>query len=156
LGLIPKEFSSFGNMRTDFEESGQVAERKGGDVIRDPRDLGRAAATESTRKQFEGRTAQIVGQVTNAETRRFGLVRYKISCCAADAVPLKMVVSIPPTTPEGKTFDAKAKVAGKWVEVTGVIQFRKLQGSDEYVTVLEVPALDVRVLAEPPPEVFLY
>jgi hypothetical protein len=156
LGLIPTAFSNLGKMRVDFEEGGPSAERKGGDIVRDAVELGRAAATESSRKQYEGRTAQLMGQANKPETRRFGLVRYKISCCAADAVPLNVIVSVPATTPEGKTFDAKTKVAGKWVEVTGVIQFRKLQGSDEYVTVLEVSAKDVIVLAKPPDNAFVY
>jgi len=156
LGLIPSAFSNLGTVRTDFEEGGPSAAAKGGEVIRGFLELGRAAATEESRKEYEGRTAQVVGQANNVESRRFGLVRYKISCCAADAVPLKMVISVPATTPEGKAFDAKSSVSGKWVEVTGVIQFRKLQGSDEYITVLEVPANKVNVLPKPPDNSFVY
>ena len=66
-----------------------------------------------------------------------------------------MVISVPATGTEGKTFDGQ-RLTGKWVEVTGVIQFRKLHDSDEYVTVLEVPAQDVHILPKAPENPFVY
>jgi hypothetical protein len=156
LNLIPDGFRAHGAINTDYVESGPTAEEKGGDVIRGFLELERAAATEQSRKEYEGRTAQVIGQATNIDTRRFGLVRYKIACCAADAVPLKMVIFVPATTPEGKVFDGKSQLPGKWVDVTGVIQFRKLRDSDEYVTVLEAQAQNVKVQSKAPENPFVY
>jgi uncharacterized membrane protein YcgQ (UPF0703/DUF1980 family) len=130
-------------------------------VIRGFLELGRASATEQSRRDYEGRTAQVIGQaVVNTDSRRFGLKRYKISCCAADAIPLKLVVLVPDDTSEGKTFDARSRLRKgneeAWVEVTGIIQFRKLQDSDEYITVLEAPADKVVVQDKPPSNPFVY
>jgi hypothetical protein len=150
LGLIPTARSSHAAIDIGFDDSGTTAAVQDGEMIQGFLELDRAAATEQSRKEYAGRTAQVVGQVTNAEARRFGLVRYKIGCCDADAIPLNMRVIVPDTTPEGKAFDARPLFAAKrWVEVTGVIQFRKLAGSDQFVTVLEVPASKVQVVPQP-------
>jgi uncharacterized membrane protein YcgQ (UPF0703/DUF1980 family) len=140
----------------NFDGSGRTAPRKYGEVIRDLAEVARGACTEERRHFYDGKTAQFVGQATNIETRRFGLIRYKISCCAADAVPLKLVISVPATTEKGETFDGPTLLTRRWVMVTGVIQFRKLRDSDEYVTFLEVLAEDVEVLPKPPENPFVY
>jgi hypothetical protein len=156
LGLAPTAFSSHPPINMNFDGLGQPAPRKYGEVIRDLPEVARGAFTEGRRHFYEGKTAQLVGQATNIETRRFGLIRYQISCCAADAVPLKLVISVPAATEQGEAFDGPTLLAGKWVRVTGVIQFRKLRDSDEYITVLEVLAEDVEVLPKPPENPFVY
>jgi hypothetical protein len=156
LGLIPKAFSDLGAVNTDFDEAGRPVVAKGGDVIRGFLELERAAGTEASRQALEGRKAEVTGQaVVNTDPRRFGLVRYKISCCAADAVPLNMRIEVSDADSAGKAFSTQT-LAKKWVTVTGIIQFRKIRGSDEYVTVLEAMANDVVILPKVPDNPFVY
>jgi DUF1980 C-terminal domain len=160
LGLIPSALSGHAPIDNSWDETGPTAAEKGGEIIHGFLELDRAAATEQSRKEYAGRTAQIIGEVeqTTIETRRFGLFRYKIGCCIADAVPLNLRVLVPEHTREGKMFDAPTRLGRPktWVEVTGVIQFRKLHGSDKFVTVLVVPAQDVHVLPKPPANPYIY
>jgi hypothetical protein len=157
LGLVPSAFSNLGKVDTNIDEgSGAAISAKGGEVINGFLELGRASATPQARKNYEGRIARVIGQaVINADSRRFGLVRYKISCCAADAVPLNMVVEVRDDDDNGKRFNAQT-LQGKWVEVKGIIQFRTLRGTDEYVTVLVVKAEDVIPQAKTPTNPFVY
>ena len=157
LGLIPSAFSDLGAINTDFDEAGRPIVAKGGDVIRGFLELERAAATEASRQAYEGRKAEVTGQavVNNTDPRRFGLVRYKISCCAADAVPLNMRIEVSDADSAGTAFSTQT-LAKKWVTVTGIIQFRKIRGSEEYVTVLEAKANDVETLPKAPDNPFVY
>jgi hypothetical protein len=149
LGLIPSAFSNLGSVNTDFEGSAGTVANKGGEEIHAFLELGRASATEQSRKDYEGRAARVTGQANvTADSRRFGLVRFKISCCAADAVPLKMVIEVPDSTDEGKKFNAQT-LANQWVDVAGRLQFRKLRDSEEYVTVLVVDPKDVHKVKQP-------
>jgi hypothetical protein len=156
LGLIPKAFSDLGAINTDFDEAGRPVVAKTGDVIRGFLELERAAGTEASRQAYEGRKAEVTGQaVVSADPRRFGLVRYKISCCAADAVPLNMRIEVSDAGSASNAFSTQT-LAKKWVTVTGIIKFGKLRGSEEYVTVLEAEAKDVETLQGAPDNPFVY
>ncbi len=156
LGLVPAAFSSHNPIDMNIDGSGPTALSKEGEVIRSFREVAHAAFTEQRRNHYEGKTAQLVGKASNIETRRFGLIRYKISSGNDFDVPLKLVISVPATTEKGEAFDGPTLLTGKWAKVTGVIQFSKLRNSDEFVTVLEVLAEDVEVLPKPPENPFVY
>jgi len=98
-------------------------------------ELQRAAYTLPTRKFYEGQTVMIKGEfVPNQNSDRvFSLARTKITCCAADAITLNVVIVSP------EPLDIK-KLQGRdhWVEVTGAVQFRKKRDRDEYVTVMQI------------------
>src|SRR5216683_4189740 len=156
LNLIPKDFQNHAKVSTDLADSSGAVIAKDGTIITAFLELGRASATPESRAYYEGLTAKVTGQaVVNADSRRFGLVRYKISCCAADAIPLNMVVEVPDNTDEGKKFNAQ-NLQNKWVDVTGIIQFRTLRGTDEYVTVLVVDRKDLKELPKTPSNPFVY
>jgi hypothetical protein len=157
LNLVPGDFQNHARVSTDLADSNGTVAAKGGDLIRGEfLHLARAANTPDDRKAYEGRNAQVIGQAdVNTDSRRFGLIRYKISCCAADAIPLNMVIEVPDDSEGGKKFNAQA-LKGKWVDVTGIIQFRTRRGSEEYVTVLVVDAKDLKVLAKTPSNPFVY
>jgi hypothetical protein len=111
-------------------------------------DLQRATYTESLQEQLEGRTGRLRGQFVPGEDGREGtLVRFRMVCCAADLVPLRLQVIAPVgiahIEPE------------QWVQVTGQVQFRKLRGRDEMVPVLQVRSLDDIAPIEPEPRPFL-
>ena len=66
-----------------------------------------------------------------------------------------MVVEVREDSEGGKKFNAQ-NLKDKWVDVTGVVQFRTLRGTEEYVTVLVVDAKDLKVLAKTPSNPFVY
>jgi uncharacterized membrane protein YcgQ (UPF0703/DUF1980 family) len=88
------------------------------------------ATNDNQREAFEGRTGRLKGQFVPKSANSFGLVRFKMTCCAADAIPLNVVI----LSPDG-VGDFKAM---SWVQVTGQIQFRKRKDREEYVPVLKL------------------
>jgi hypothetical protein len=152
---MPSQGFSVSTDNTQLGEGGTHASRKGGDVISGFLELERAANTEQSRTDYAGRTAQVVGQAAPSSDRsRFTLVRYRMACCAADATPLKMIVEVSSDDEAGKTFNARAFQA-KWVEIEGVIQFRKLLKDEGYITILQVKPSDIKPV-EMPNNPFVY
>jgi hypothetical protein len=102
------------------------------------RELEGAAYSQDRRDFFEGKTVRLKGQFApSSSDRMFSLVRFKINCCAADAIPLSAVIML---DPDSKAQLNPAEYAGKWVEVTGQVQFRAREknGRQEWVTVILV------------------
>jgi hypothetical protein len=122
-----------------------------------------------TRRQFyEGKIAQLTGQfVASPSTdRMFSLVRMKIRCCAADAVPLPAAVIVDDSqvqeVPVEQRVPNAAALNRKWVEVTCQIQFRpRLDQPNEWVVVLvvrptkEKPITDLVKQVPPDPDPYL-
>jgi hypothetical protein len=106
------------------------------------KELEGAAYMPSKRKYFEGRMVKLKGQYSpSGNPKVFKLVRYKITCCAADAVPLDVVIMLDPQSQENLAHLSP----NQWIEVLGQVQFLKRRDRDEYVTVLTVAsAKDVR------------
>ena len=141
MGLPNKTFSAeYTNAKLGNEGEigaiGNVAER-GGEATYDFQSLSIAAASEDKRKALEGTPAKIKGQLRfmPSSPDEFGLFYMKITCCATDAVPLKARIK----TDRPSLADAFKKnfKSHDWVEVSGTIQFAKLE-SGEYLTVLRV------------------
>jgi hypothetical protein len=83
------------------------------------------------RDAWEGKAVRVLGQYQRSvhSLREFSLMRLKIECCGADAIPLQVpMISKEPIT---------SIQPMQWVEVTGKVEFHK-QGN-KYVTVLRVP-----------------
>src|SRR5262249_55572714 len=90
------------------------------------------------REQYQGKTYTIKGQFApSGNDRIFSLVRYKIRCCAADAVPLSAFILVDPESQERLN---QAALAGQWVAVKGQVQFRTRtrNGQEEPVAVIYV------------------
>jgi len=155
LNLIPSAVKGHDAVDINVNPSGRTVVAKGGDVIHAFLELERASATPDLRKQYEGRTAQVIGQVdVQTDSRRFGLIRYKVGCCVPDAIQLNLVVEVQADSIAGKNFNAQSlrgekRNDAKWVDVTGIIQFRTLRGTEHYVTVLVVDAKNLKVIAQP-------
>lgn len=93
-------------------------------------DLNDAAYDEAKRESLEGKSAQLEGMFRRISDREFTLFRMKMTCCAADTVPLKVRIL---------TDFALSKVDDMdWVQVKGQIRFIKPPGSSQYITVLKV------------------
>ena len=96
-------------------------------------ELQQASLTQESRDYYEGKTVTLTGQYDGTDPKRFTLVRYKIACCAADAVKLNAVIMVDPKSSESIDPDHYRR---KWVEVRGRIHFFPKPGSNEFITAL--------------------
>jgi uncharacterized repeat protein (TIGR03943 family) len=94
-------------------------------------ELQQASLTPESREFYEGKTVTLTGQYKGHDSKRFTLVRYKIACCAADAVPLNAVIMVNDKSSEKVDPD---RYRNMWVQVTGRIRFFQKPGSDEFIT----------------------
>jgi uncharacterized repeat protein (TIGR03943 family) len=118
-----------------------------GHIVAEVLDLLYAAQDTVLRKDFEGRTVELIGQLmpdqsNNASGKRFKAVRMFMTCCAADARPVATLVECEklPDLPEMT-----------WVKVTGTSTFPTENGRRTAVLV----ATKVEK-TEPPEESMLY
>lgn len=94
------------------------------------RELADAASDPGKREYWEGRLAELRGLFAPISDREFTLFRLKMTCCASDAVPVKVRIF----APEGiGKFNLER---GKGVSVVGQVQFRKAKDRDEYVPII--------------------
>lgn len=94
-------------------------------------ELQQASLTPESRDFYEGKTVTLTGQYRGRDAKRFTLVRFKIACCAADAVPLNAIIMV--SDKSGDKVDPDDYRA-KWVRVTGRIHFFQKPGSEEFIT----------------------
>jgi hypothetical protein len=139
LGLPNEGFRSLeaADVQGLDQKADQVAD-KGFDPELGFRELEGAAYSQERRDLYEGKTVRLKGQFApSGNDRMFSLVRFKINCCAADAIPLSAVIMI---DPESKDHVNTSQYQGRWVEVTGQVQFRTRErnGREEWVTVIMV------------------
>jgi hypothetical protein len=93
-------------------------------------DLNDAAFDEAKRESLQGQTAILEGRFKRLADKEFSLFRLKMTCCAADTVPLKVRIVVPQALSGYTDFD--------WVQVSGQIQFLKAPGQDRYIPVVMV------------------
>ena len=94
------------------------------------RELSDAAADRNKREYWDGRLAELRGLFAPISEREFTLFRLKMTCCASDAVPVKVRIFAPDGVSK---FNLER---GKGVSVVGQVQFRKIKDSDEYVPII--------------------
>ncbi|HZT82143.1 MAG TPA: hypothetical protein VFA26_18090 [Gemmataceae bacterium] len=141
LDMPNKTFSSAAGINDVSTGGGLVADRGEATGLRFS-ELERAAYSPDLRSAFEGKTGTLKGQfVSSGGDNMFTLVRYKMNCCIADAIPLNAVILIddskmPRDAPAAEKHVNPSALQGKWVRVTGQIQFRKRRDKDVYVPVL--------------------
>lgn len=146
---MPSEGFSVGLDNTKLGEGTDV-QVKGGDVISGFQEFERAANSEKSRADYGGRRVEVKAQVApSSDRRQFALQRYKMACCAADAVPINLIVLVQDDDEKGKTFNS-GLLQSQWVEVQGILQFRLKQGTQEYISVIKAKAEDIKVVARPP------
>jgi hypothetical protein len=118
-----------GNMAAVAHQNGTVASFN---------DLNDAANDEERRERMQGQTALLEGRIRWIDARQFTLFRLKMTCCAADVVPLKVRIVLKSGTLSGlDDFD--------WVEMKGRVQFVQAPNSERYIPVIVVEdARDVR------------
>ena len=98
------------------------------------KELANAAYFPEQRQELQGKTGRLTGMFSPIGPKEFTLFRVKINCCAADAIPVEVRI----ISKENITrFQPK-----DWVEASGQIQFRKLQGREKYLPVLMLESAD--------------
>jgi hypothetical protein len=113
--------------------------------------LNLAAVYADNRDFYENKTVRLVGQYVPIDNRHFTLRRFKISCCAADAVPLSAVIMADPDAKQTLPSDS---LQGKWVQAIGRVQFLPRAGGEGYTTTLILPPdrpLNEVLMEVPPP-----
>lgn len=93
-------------------------------------ELATSAAYPETRSLFEGKVVRISGRYVGEERKRFTLIRYRMTCCAADAVPLSAVMMVDPDCSESLSW---LRFQGQWVEVQGEVRYLKIADTENYV-----------------------
>jgi hypothetical protein len=161
LGLPNKGISKGSDMKLTADEQAEVeklasGKSKGGDVV--PMtflQLERAALSQDARDAYAGRMVSVTGEYFGDNPYRFTLQRYKLNCCAADAIPLKAIIALSPEAQKKYKLDP-SKYQKKWVDVTGRLEFFYLRTSNEYVSTIFLDPDDKHPLSEliqevPPP-----
>ncbi len=95
------------------------------------RELAESAQDAEGRSRLEGQTAVIEGRYSWIDSRQFTLFRLKMTCCAADTVPLKVRVVLKNGTLSGLD-------QFHWVRMTGRVQFVTAPNSERYLPVVVV------------------
>ena len=115
-----------------LNDSGSGGIKKGGDEIRlSFQDLTVIAPNPAMHARVEGNTVKLSGLYKPITDKQFSLMRWKMTCCGADAVPLKARI----ISPEPLDYQP-----GSGVEVKGTIEFHKLD-SGEFVPVVRLGSL---------------
>lgn len=97
-------------------------------------ELEKASMNVNVRDDLAGRLISVTGKYMGSDPAHFTLVRFKINCCAADAIPLNAVIMVNPPDQKKYKLDP-AQYNGQWVTVTGRLFFVPQQNG-EYRTVV--------------------
>ncbi len=113
------------------------------------KELDEASNLPMKRDYYTGHRGRLTGQLTRSENdpRIFTLARFKMTCCARDAVTIHVFVASPQPVPT-------SFADGGWVEARGRLEFRQREG--RYVPVLVMSSVKDDLKRVPPePSVFI-
>jgi hypothetical protein len=129
----------------------KLDESMGQAIEMDCKQLESASALPQARETLKGKTVRVRGQFSKTNDLVFTLVRFRIQCCAADRIPIKVpIISKFPLSEHQPPLKSD-----EWVEVTGKVDFRIAPGEREYTTLLLVPQLRYIRPCEPDPSIWL-
>lgn len=131
---LVKSLNAQKDIAMKFEDSAEDEGPKYDEVVNLTfKELAGAANSKSGRARYDGKIGRLKGQFSPLFEKEFTLFKLKITCCAADAIPLKVRIKSP---------DALQYNVGEWVEVEGRIRFLKVAGKEEYVPMLRMGSVD--------------
>jgi hypothetical protein len=143
LGLPDNK--GYGELRADTVDPStiqleEVAPNEDGEVREVSfQELTGLAYSPDKRKGYSGKMFRLKGQFVPSPygDRVFSLVRMRMSCCAADAVPVEADILV---DPQSKDVPNGAALHMRWVEVKGQLRFvsRQVGNREEWRTVLLV------------------
>jgi hypothetical protein len=151
MGIPHEGFSRVAGAQVDIQSlsggGGEVAD-KGFAPQLGFKELEVATNDPSLREYYTGRVVELRGQLSRLANVDdfFTLVRLKINCCAADAIPLKAIIFVDSKDQKVDT----AALSMKWIKVKGQVQFRS-QRNDQGQE-LWMPFIVVKPSAEEPLE----
>jgi uncharacterized membrane protein YcgQ (UPF0703/DUF1980 family) len=164
LGVPSSGLSAAGHgFKGELPPGDSVKDKEFDDTV-DFRTLDGASLIPEKRQYLQGRYCRLKGQFeASSRSDLFTLVRFKMKCCIADAVPIQAVILIDNSLvknltdlPDDQKMINPVEFAREWVEVTGQIQFRQIPGRESYVTVIVVrPTRDKplsKLIQKIPPE----
>jgi hypothetical protein len=105
---------------------------RGGDVLQfDFTELNASAFDPDKRAAFEGRTVRVKGQLQRVEgsDREYRFYKLKMTCCAADMIPLKARI---------RTKFVTTYRDSEWVMAEGVLQFVETTDKKQFIPVIRV------------------
>ncbi|MGL6076965.1 MAG: TIGR03943 family putative permease subunit [Fimbriiglobus sp.] len=109
-----------------------VAE-KGGDLVTlDFAELNMAAFDPAKREAYEGKRIRVRGQLSRKSEKEYTLFKLKMTCCAADVIPLKAVIRSSIVIPQSKFQNQE------WVWVEGVLQFVEVPEQKHFLPVIRI------------------
>ena len=108
------------------------------------KDLESYAGSDELRKEKRGKTIRVRGQFAPSpgNPHVFSLVRFRIACCGADAIPCP----VPMVTREQLTNRTDLRES-QWISVTGIVDFQQRDG--RYFTMLRVMNLSAIKKCDP-------
>lgn len=110
-------------------ETAEIA-AKGGDTLQfDFAELNAAAYDPDKRAGYEGRQVRVKGQLQKISDREFRFYKLKMTCCAADMIPLKARI---------KTKFATQFKDEEWVWAEGTLQFVETADKRQFMPVIRV------------------
>jgi hypothetical protein len=95
------------------------------------KELERTAGNPDARKELTGQTVYVTGQYVGDDPAEFSLVRYKQTCCTADAIQVGIKIVINPQVRQQYQLDP-APYKHHWVRVTGRLFFTYNRGTNEF------------------------
>jgi hypothetical protein len=121
---------------------GDVAAKEG--LVTRFNDLNDAAYDDAKRESLQGQAARLEGRFRRLGDKEFTLYRLKMTCCAADTVPLKVRIVTPHAL--GGINDHE------WVQVEGQVQFIPVPNTTptRYIPVIKVA--DNKDIKKTPPK----
>jgi hypothetical protein len=107
-------------------------------------DLNDAAYDDAKRESLQGQAALLEGRFRRLGDKEFTLYRLKMTCCAADTVPLKVRIVTPQALSGFNDHD--------WVQVKGQVQFIPVPNTTptRYIPVIKVA--DITDVKKTPPK----
>lgn len=99
-------------------------------------ELNAFANNADKRESEEGKTATVKGQFKKLGDREATLYRLKMTCCAADTIPLKARIITDNSLGGLPDYG--------WVEVTGQLQFVPMPGTADYMPLIKTDVKDIR------------
>jgi hypothetical protein len=103
-------------------------------------ELERAARDPGLRESMDNWTGFLTGRFAADDDTYFTLIRYKINCCAADAVPIRVLtmVDYSKLDKQGVRYQKlnPHDFNNRWVRVKGQIRFLQRKGTNEFIPAL--------------------
>jgi hypothetical protein len=109
-----------------------VAAKSGDTLTLDFGELNMSAYDPGKREAYEGRKVRVTGQLKKVSEKDYELFKLKMTCCAADMIPLKARIKSDIVIPQSQFPDHQ------WVTVEGQLQFVEIPEKKMFLPVIRI------------------